>query len=695
MNFSPAETTRGLSRIALSCLLSSAIVFWEGNRETAAAAVASDPSLSAGPGDSEAQLKSLSLEQLGEIEITTVSKQPEEVWQTPAAVFVVNQDDIRRSGATTIPELLRLVPGVEVARSQSGTWAVGVRGFNSGFSQGLLVLIDGRSVYTPLFEGVYWDVQDLVFDDIERIEVIRGPGGTIWGSNAVNGVINIITKKAADTQGAMAQLTAGGPINRFNGALRLGLRPRGNLQFRLFAKGFNQGPEQNPGAVPYDEWYQYRGGFRVDWQPTSRDTLTANSMVYGGKTGDQNTIGEFFPPSQLVVNGQQVVSGGDVVVRWDRQLSGGSGFYLEGYFDRTIRATSQFTETRNTIDLDFIDHIANLPRQNLILGAGLRESPSNLVQTQATVNFSPNKINNYVYSFFGQDTFSLAPDRLRLTLGSKFAYDMYSGWGVEPTAQLLWRPQTNTALWCSVARALRTPGRLDRDLSLIGNVTPSGPSGPIFLQVEGNPNFVPEVLIGWSAGVRQLLWEKLYFDVAAFHNQYDDIESYGGPAPLFTFPISPYPYEQINIQFANGLRGVSDGLEIAPDWKPFSWFEVRGSYSHLHLALHSKTGFYQASYAAGIEGASPDHQASVQAIFNLPHHWEIVPDYRYVSALPAYVISSYQTADAHVSYRVKEHLDLSITGRNLLQPHHYEFEGDNSNIAGIKREVFGGLTWRW
>ena len=647
------------------------------------------------PGLSPTQLKSLSLEQLGEVEITTVSKQPEEVWQTPAAVFVVTHDDIRRSGATTIPEALRLIPGVEVARSQSGAWAVGIRGFNSGFSKDLLVLIDGRSVYTPLFEGVYWDVQDVVFDNIDRIEVIRGPGGTIWGPNAVNGVINIITRKAADTQGAYAQVAGGGPVDRFIGELRLGLHPRANLQLRLFAKGFNRGPEQNPGGNPYDQWHQERGGFRADWQPTTRDSVTASSVIYGGKTGDQNTIGEFFPPSQLVVDGEQIVSGGDIVVRWDRQLKGNSDFYVEGYFDRTIRATSQFTETRNTEDVDFIDHLASLPRQDLILGGGLRESPSHLVQTQATVNFLPSKINNYVYSLFAQDTFRLVPRRLLLTVGSKFIYDHYSGWGVQPSAQLLWRPHSNTALWTSVARALRTPGRLDRDLSLIGNVTPAGPNGPIFLQVEGNPNFVPEVLIGYGAGLRQLLWRKLYMDVAAFHNQHDNIESYGGPAPLFTFPTNPYPYEQINIQFANGLRGVSDGIEIAPDWKPLSWFEIRGSYSHVHVALHSKPGFDQEAYAYGIEGSSPHREASVQGIFTLPYKLEIVPDYRFVSALPAGRVPSYQTADARIACHVERHLDLSVSGRNLLQPRHQEITGDNSNLVGIKREVVAGLTWYW
>ena len=642
-----------------------------------------------------AQLKALSLEQLGEVEITTVSKQPEEVWQTPAAVFVVTADDIRRSGATSIPELLRLVPGVEVARSQSGAWAVGIRGFNSGFSKDLLVLIDGRSVYTPLFEGVYWDVQDVVLSDIERIEVIRGPGGTIWGPNAVNGVINIITKKAADTQGVRVEVTGGGAVDRFIGSVQVGLHPLKDLQLRLWAKGFTRGAEANPNNDPYDTWHQERGGFRVDWQPDSRDSFTASSMIYNSSLGDQNTIGEFYPPSQLVVDARQIATGGDIVLRWDHKLAGESGFYVEGYFDRTNRATSQFTETRDTFDIDVIDHIANLPRQDIVVGAGLRESPSNLVQTQLSVNFAPNKFNNYVYSLFAQDSLRIVPDKLTLTLGSKFADDAYSGWGVQPSAQILWHPRSTTSLWASVARALRTPGRLDRDLSLYGDVTPSGPAGPIFLEVEGNPNFQAEVLIGWSAGARQLLWKKLYVDVAAFHNQYDNLESYGGPASLFTFPTSPYPIELINIQYGNGLRGISDGIEIAPDWKPLSWFEMRGSFSHVQVKLHSKVGYDQDSYAATIEGSSPHREASVQGIFTLLHGLDFVPDYRFVSALPADPTPSYQTADAQVSYLIKGHLDAAVNGRNLVQPNHYETLGDNSNVVGMKREVYGNLTWSW
>jgi iron complex outermembrane receptor protein len=637
------------------------------------------------------QLKQLSLAQLGDVEVTTASKEPEEVWQTPAAIAVLTQDDIRHSGATSIPELLRLVPGVNVAREQSDQWAVGVRGFNSQFSKGLLVLIDGRSVYTPLFEGVYWDVQDLVLTDIDRIEVIRGPGGTIWGANAVNGVINIITKNARDTQGGMVNLDAGGSVNRFIGQVRWGASPRSNLQFRLFAKGFDRGSELNPGDDPYDHWHQERGGFRLDWQPTSKDSLSANFMVYGGASGDQTQIGQYVPPAQLTVDGEQLVSGGDFMLRWDRQLSHGSSFYLQGYFDHTNRATSQFTETRNTVDFDFIYNLAGLQRNNIILGAGLRESPSNIVQTQPTVDFDPRQINNYVYSLFAQDTFQIVPNRLAFTAGTKLENNNYSGWGWQPTARLLWMPRQHTTLWAAVSRALRTPGRVDRDLSLIGYVP--GFTPPLFAAIAGNPSFKPEVLIGWEAGYRQLLWRQFYVDLAAFHNQYDDLESFG--AVTLTFPTTPYPHTLLTEYYDNGLRGVSNGIEIAPDWKPFHWLDLRGNYSYLKIRLHSRPGFDQAAYAATYEGSSPNHQASAQAILTLRHGFEIVPDYRFVSSLAALHIPLYNTADLNVIYHVKEHLALSAIGRNLLQPHHQEFTGNNSNAVGIRRSIFGTANWTW
>ena len=638
----------------------------------------------------EQQLKSMSLEQLGNVKVTTASKQPEEVWKTPAAVFVITSEDIRRSSATTLPELLRLVPGVQVSRSQSNEWAVGIRGFTSGFSKDLLVLIDGRSVYTPLFEGVYWDVQDLPLQDIDRIEVIRGPAGAVWGENAVNGVINIITKHAWDTHGTYASAFGGGTVDRFIGEAQQGWKFRNHWQARIYAKGFNRGPELNPGNDPYDTWHEERGGFRADWQPNHRDTLMVEGDIYQGEVGGQNTIGTFFPPGQMLVQGAQPVSGGDVVVRWDRTLSAKSDFYLQAYFDRTNRNSLQFDETRDTFNVDFVDHIGYLPRQDIIFGGGLRESPSNLIQTHATVNFTPNQLTDYIYSGFVQDRIEILPNRVAAILGTKIEDNNYSGVGVEPNARILWNPSAHQTVWGAVSRALRVPGRVDQDLTLIGNLVPSP---PVFVTVLGNPNFKPEVMIGWEAGFRQLFTSKLYMDLSVFHNQYDDLESYGEPIFTISFPTQPDPYTSLNATFANGVKGVTDGLELAPDWKPFSWLDLRGTYSHLHMALHSKAGFNQAAYVASYEGSSPNHIATAQALLTLPYGIEIDPDYRYMSALPAQDAPAYQTADAHVAWETKKHFRLTVDGRNLLQPSHREFLGDNSNEVGIKREVFGGIAW--
>ena len=656
----------------------------------ACAAVCSARPLEKTSPNPEQELKSMSLEQLGNVRVSSVSKQPQEIWKTPAAIFVLTTEDIRRSGATTIPELLRLVPGVQVSRSQSDDWAVGIRGFASGFSKDLLVLIDGRSVYTPLFEGVYWDVQDLPLQDIDRIEIIRGPAGTIWGVNAVNGVINIITKRARDTQGFSASAQGGGTVNRLIGVTQQGWSPRPNLQMRVYAKGFNRGPELNPGNDPYDDWHEERGGFRADWQPNGHDTLMAEGDIYQGEVGGQNTIGTFTPPAQEIVQGAQPVSGGDLVMRWDRVLSAKSDFYLQAYFDRTNRKSLQFDETRDTFDLDFVDHIGSLPRQDIIFGVGLRESPSNLIQTRATVNFTPNKLTDYIYSGFLQDKFDIVPDRLVAILGTKIQDNNYSGVGVEPSARLLWNPTVHQTVWAGVSRALRVPGRVDQDLTLIGNLVPSP---PVFVTIRGNPNFKPEVLIGWEAGYRTLLMPNLYMDLSLFHNQYDDLESYGEPIFTISFPTQPYPYTSLNTTFANGVKGVTDGLELASDWKPFSWLNLRGTYSHVHMHLHSKAGFNQVSYVASYQGSSPSHIATVQALVTLPHGIEIDPDYRYMSALPAQKVPAYQTADAHLAWKFTRHLEISASGRNLLQPSHREFLGNNSNQVEIRRSLFAGIRW--
>lgn len=639
------------------------------------------------PQPASQQLKSMSLEQLGALEVTTVSKEPEEIWKTPAAISVLTQDDIRRSGATTLPDLLRTVPGVDIEEMQSNQWAVGIRGFNGQFSRGVLLLIDGRSAYTLLFEGVYWDVQDVPLEDIDRIEVIRGPGGTVWGANAVNGVINIITKRAADTQGTLAS-AFGGQVDRFNGLLREGVTKGSTFSGRMFVHGFAREPELDPNSENYDDWHLVHGGFRADWTPNLRDSVSVDGDLYTGQSGQQVGVGVYQPLMQATVNGNQAVSGGDVVVNWNRQYSKQGDFHLESYFDRTNRQGPQFGETRDTIDFDFIHHMA-LRRNDVIWGAGARLSPSYYIQTQPTVDFLPHRQTDYIYSLFAQDTLELIPDSLHLEMGTKLMNNNFSGFEYEPNVRLLWNPAVHATLWAGVQRAVRTPGRLDQDLQLTG-VASSSPA--LLVRIEGDPFFQSEQLLGEEAGYRQLLFPKLFVDLAAFHNRYEKLESFGTIS--ITTISNPVPAAVINVPYANGIDGNTEGFEIAPEWRPTAWWQLRGNYAYLHLHTQPRPGYTDAGTAATYNGSSPHRQSVLESFFAMPAGAELDLDLRYASRLPAQSVPSYLTGDARVTWNHGKHFEIFAAGRNLLQPAHQEFTGDNGNKVGIRREVYGGVTWK-
>src|SRR5713226_60698 len=348
-----------------------------------------------------ANLKQVSLEQLGQIEVTTASKEPVKASRTPAAIYVITQQDIRRSGATSIPEALRLAPGVEVARVDSNTWSLGVRGFESTLSRSVLVLIDGRSVYTPLFAGVYWQVQDTLLEDIERIEVIRGPGGTIWGANAVNGVINIITKGARDTHGVLAS-TGGGNLDQGFLNFRYGAGNGKTFDYRVYGKAFTRGPEFHPNGRQFDDWRMAQTGFRADWDLHTRDTLTLQGDVYNSDDGERVGIATYSPPSMTNVEQNAELSGGNLVGRWRRVLSAGSDIQLETYYDQTNRKDANFAESRDTFDIDFIHHLTPW-RQNLLWGLGARISSGNVTQVVPTILFIPNHQTDKLFNAFLQD----------------------------------------------------------------------------------------------------------------------------------------------------------------------------------------------------------------------------------------------------------------------------------------------------
>lgn len=640
----------------------------------------------------KANLAHLSLSELGNVKVTTTTKEPEEVWQTPAAIYVITQDDIRRSGATTIPELLRMVPGMDVARIDSDHWAIGVRGFNGEFSKALLVMIDGRSVYSPLFAGVYWQVQDTLLADVERIEVIRGPGGTIWGANAVQGVINIITKNAKDTHGTYFA-AYGGNVDQGRIALRYGAEHNGNLDYRTYGKGSIYGPEFHPDGQNFDEWKMGQLGFRTDWRPTRRDSLNVQGDLYKGRDGERVAISFYSPPSVAVIQDPaHQTSGGNVVARWRHVMSAASDFELRGYFDRTLRFSPQLDEIRNTVDLDFLFHFAPGNRQDVLLGVGARWSPDHIRQKFATLDFEPHDETDSIYSWFAQDQVAIVPNTLSLIFGSKFEHNNRSGFEVQPNVRLLWKPTQHQTFWAAVTRAVRTPSRLDQDLQLTDYLTTTPATGPIFLRVLGSKNFKSEVLWGTELGYRTLITHNIYVDTAIFRNEYNDLYGYS-PAIAFAEPDRAPAHTIFEWHLANALKGDTSGGEIAPDWKPSRWFELKGWYAYLHLFVHDKPGFTDDLNTASDNGSSPHHQVRAQALFNFPKGFAFNTTYRYVSSLPAQTVNAYSTADARVAWHPTPHWALSVTGQNLLQPHHAEFGSDVDTIVGIKRAVYAKLTW--
>src|SRR5229473_999327 len=634
-------------------------------------------------------LAQISLEDLGNIEVTTTSKEPVKASETPAAIYVITQEDIRRSGATSIPEVLRLAPGIEVARIDSNTWSVGVRGFGSAVSRSVLVLIDGRSVYTPLFAGVWWQVQDTLLEDIERIEVIRGPGGTIWGANAVNGVINIITKNARESHGVLVS-TGGGSLDQGFLNFRYGGGNDKGFDYRLYGKAFTRAAEFHPSGRQFDDWHMAQTGFRADWDLHNRDTLTLQGDLYNGDAGQSVGITTYSAPYFTNVEQNAEVAGGNLVGRWKRLLGAGSDIQLETYYDRTNRGQVNFAETRDTFDIDFIHHLSLPGRQNFLWGLGTRLSSGSANPVVPTVVFTPYHQTDKLYSAFVQDEIPIVGDRLSLTIGSKFLHNDYSGFEIEPTARLLWTPSSRQTVWGAVTRAVRTPSRVEEDLQLTALLE----SAPLtFLRVVGDRKFSSESLIGYEAGYRSLVGPKFYVDIAAFYNNYDNLLSIEPGAP-FSETSPPPPHTVVPFFFRNGLLGNTAGFEIAPDWTPTRTWRLRGSYSYLHMDLSKEASSLDASTANSTQGSSPHHQIAIQSSLDLPRKLEFDQTLRYVSSLPAQLVRAYITADARFSWHATRSLDVSVVGQNLFQPHHAEFGGDPGPLVGIERSAYIKLTWQ-
>ncbi len=636
------------------------------------------------------ELKTLSLSQLGDVEVTTQSKEPTEVWKTPAAIYVLTGEDIRRSGVTNVPDALRLVPGVNVARvNGSRNWAVGIRGFGDQFSKYVLVLIDGRSIYTPLFGGVLWTVDNVMLEDIDRIEVIRGPGGTIWGADAVNGVINIITKSSQNTQGTLVS-AGGGSVDQNTEDLRYGAH-RGKWHFRAGAFGFVRSPEFHIDGQPNYDWSRFgQTGFRADRKVGSND-VTVQGDAYWGKFGDAQSLYTYVPPSSYISYASMNVSGGDILGRWRRQLSDRSDLYLQGFWSHDHRIGSNFGEDRDTFDLDFLHRLWMGQRQHFTYGAGIRISPSTVTQTTPTATFNPLEKADSIYSGFVQDELHIIPDKLALTVGTKLEHNNYTGFEYQPDGRILFTPTPTRTLWASVSRAVRTPDRVDEDIQVDGFIL----SPPIlFARIRGNHHLRAERLVAYEGGVRTLLHPRFYLSLEAFHNAYHDLIAQGSPTVSLP-PSPPFPPGAIlyAFQFINGIGGTTDGAEISPDLQITPWWKIRASYSYLHVHLKDQSGFTNKTTLTNLHGSSPNGQAFLHSQMDIAKKLEFDPSIRYVSALPAQAVKAYVTADVRVGWNPTKSISLSVTGQNLFQPHHAEFGISPGPTVEIKRSIYAKIVW--
>jgi iron complex outermembrane receptor protein len=627
------------------------------------------------------ELKQLNLEDLMNVQVTSVARHPEKLIDAASAIQVITQEDIRRSGATSIPEALRLADNLQVAQKNSHDWAISARGFNTALANKLLVMIDGRTVYTPLFSGVFWDVQDYVLADIDRIEVISGPGGALWGANAVNGVINIITKSAKDTQGLYADAGGGSRPQDFTD-VRYGGALGPESQFRVYGKYFDRGSEVLAnGDSASDSWRQGRGGFRVDSQASAQDQLTLQGDFYDGRENDQT-------------GGTSDTGGGNVLGRWSRRLSDDSDLSLQSYIDRThltdpvapllvnglqFAGAGVLTDDLTTYDVDFQHRFRAGSVNNVVWGFGFRYT-HDVVSNAPALAFLPPTLNRDLYSVFAQDEIALRRD-LSLTLGTKVERNDYTGFEFEPDARLSWILSSQQALWAAISRAVRTPSRIDQDLS------EAAPPHPVLL--EGGADFTSESVLAYELGYRAQISSRMTASVSSFFNHYDDIRSTD-----FT------PKTIIPLFFANGLEGDTYGLEFSGNYQVSQMWSLHAGYTLLEEHLHVKPGQTDLNDALN-ETADPEHQFSLRSSLNLPRHAELDAALRWVDTLrnnngplPGSV-PSYFELDTHLAWHASDRLDLSLVGQNLLHNRHVEYGFPGPTRPEIERTAYGKLTWRF
>jgi iron complex outermembrane receptor protein len=631
--------------------------------------------------------KKMSLTELMDLDVTSVSKQPKPYGQAPAAIQVITSEDISRSGASSLPEAMRLADNLEVAQKNSHDWAISARGFNTALGNKLLVLMDGRSVYTPLFSGVFWDVQDYLLQDIDRVEVISGPGGTLWGANAVNGVINITTKSAKDTQGLYVEGGGGTQLRDFGG-IRYGGTLASNVYFRVYGKYFDRNDEVfTNGTDAADSWNMGRGGFRVDAEPSLEDTFTLQGDYYAGHEG-------------VITGGRANVSGGNVLGRWSHVFSDRSDLSLQLYYDRThlsdpipafvagsltLAPAGVLVDDLDTYDLDFQHHFRLADWNNIVWGLGYRFMHE-ADQNAPGIAFLPPTLDHHLFSGFVQDEITLR-ENLFLTLGTKLEHNDYTGLEVEPSARLQWNVTPRQMLWAAVSRAVRTPSRIDRDLSQ------PGPGAPLIL-LKGGSDFQSETVIAYELGYRAQMTSKLQTSLSTFYNDYDHVRSTVTNSTLDVFNL-PIPFI-----FQNNLEGKTYGFELSANYQLLDWWRLHGGYDLLKEDIRVKPGKSDINNALN-ETADPQQQFSIRSSMDLPKNVSFDTGLRWVDTLHnnngavVGTVPSYFELDARAAWRPVKSVELSVVGQNLLHDHHPEYGFPGPTREEINRSVYAKISWQF
>ncbi|MBI1789503.1 MAG: TonB-dependent receptor [Acidobacteria bacterium] len=634
-------------------------------------------------------LTSVSLEDLMKLEVTSVAKKEQKLSQVPAAVHVITEEDIRRSGAQNLAEALRLAPGLHVARLDKDEWAISARGFNDQFSNKMLVLIDGRSVYTGLFSGVFWNVQDTNLRDVARIEVIRGPGATMWGANAVNGVINIITKSAAETQGGLL-VASTGQDNRGYAATRWGGTLGRKGHYRVFGQSFRRSPDQGPenrlATVGAD---MMRGGFRADWNLSSRDSATLQGDLYRYGSGEETSVATLQAPYHSDAAGRLHSTGGNLLARWKRRYSETSEVAFQVYFDRTARDGSLYQAAENTLDFDFQHHLALGRRNDLVWGGGYRNIHDR-VDGGFPVSVQPSRRNSQWTSAFVQDEIKLIPERLSLIAGTKLEHNSFTGFEVEPGARFLWTPNSRDTYWASVSRAVRTPSIGELGVRLNQAVFPGAGGLPNVVSILGNPSLRSETVTAWEAGYRRQISGRLSLDLAAFHNDYRHLLAGQGSTPFLA--STPEPAHVVApLVLGNHMSGETSGTEAAATWNVTAKWRLMPSYSWVRMAFNAQNLDPVWIHA---NSKYPRHQGQVRSYLDLPGRLQLDTAVFAVGALPAIGVPGYLRVDARLGRSFGENGEFSVGAQNLARGSHPEFYPTLPYARSeVSRNVYVKLTW--